>query len=122
MIRVQNRARAGYVEDFVSPFAPRNRHDPIDEIAGDREFGGHWRHPAKLSELSKSPLLYDRGERFLSNLRLELREVVAVLLAELAVDYTKLLLQVELALVLEHRAANVIVDLALETQELDLAR
>src|SRR4029078_11765593 len=42
-----------------------------------------------------------------------------VLLAQLAVDYAQLLLEVELALVLEHRAANVVVDLPLQSQQLD---
>ena len=61
------------------------------------------------------------GKRLALDLRLELVEVVAVLLAELAVNRLQLLLEVELALILEERAAHVVVDLALEPQQLDLA-
>jgi hypothetical protein len=38
------------------------------------------------------------------------------------VDYAKLLLEVELALVLEHCATNIVIDLPFEAQQLDLAR
>ena len=54
-------------------------------------------------------------------MRFELGEVIAVFLTQLAVDYAELLLKVELALVLEHSPANIVVDLALEPQKLDLS-
>src|SRR5579862_3071803 len=46
--------------------------------------------------------------------------MVAFILPELAIDGPQLLLQVELALVLEERPAHVVVDLPLQPQELDL--
>ena len=54
------------------------------------------------------------------DLGLELRQIVTVVLAELARDRAELLLQVELALILEQRSPHVLVDLALQSQELDL--
>ena len=50
----------------------------------------------------------------------ELVEAIALVLPELAVDRLELLLQIELALILEERAAHLALDLALEAQDLDL--
>ena len=62
------------------------------------------------------------GSPFASSVRRQLVDVVAVLTAQLAMDRLELLLQVELALVLEQRATHVVVDLPLEAEQLDLAR
>ncbi len=37
-------------------------------------------------------------------------------------NYAKLFLEIELALILEHRPTNVVVDLPLEAEQLDLSR
>src|SRR5687767_9747342 len=122
MIGVQNSACVRDVEDFVSPLSPRDGHDPVDEVASHGELRRHRRHPPKLSQLSKCSFLYNGGQRLLPHLRLELGEIVSILFTKLAMDYAQLLLQVELALVLEHRTAHIVVDLALEPQQLDLTR
>ena len=62
-----------------------------------------------------------RGSAFFLTCASSSREIVAVFFAELAVDRAQLLLEVELALILEHCAANVVIDLPLEAQQLDLA-
>ncbi len=51
----------------------------------------------------------------------EISEIIAVVFAELLVNRAKLLLQVELALILEQRSANVVIDFSFETQQLALA-
>ena len=121
MIGVENRAGVGYVEDFVRSLIPWDRHDPVDEVARHRELGRHRRHAPELSQLAQRSLLYHRRERLFPDLRLELGEVVSILFAQLPVNHPQLLLQVELALVLEHRAAHVVVDFPLESEQLDLA-
>ena len=122
MIGVENRSRVRDVEHFVGALGPGNGDDPVDEVSRDRELGRHRRHPPQLPQLAQSSFFDYRRQCFLPDLRLELGEIIAVLFAQLAVDYPQLLLQVELALVLEHRSANVVVDLPLEPQQLDLAR
>jgi hypothetical protein len=66
-----------------------------------------------------------REHRLGQGLRFERRRklvsVVGLLAAQLAVNGLQLLLQVELALVLEERTAHVVVDLTLQAQQLDLA-
>src|SRR6185436_10243359 len=121
VIGVQNSAGVRNVEDLVGALAPWDGDDPVDEIAGDCELGRHWRHTAQLSKLAQRSLLDDLRQRFLPNLGLELGEIVAILFAQLLVDDPQLLLEIELALVLEHRPAHVVIDLSLETQQLDFA-
>ena len=122
MIGVENRSRVRNVEHFVSALGPGNGDDPVDEIARDRELGRHRRHPAQLAQFPKSSLFNYGWKCLLHHLGLELGEVIAVLFTQLPMNYPQLLLQVELALVLEHRAANIVVDLPLQPQQVDLAR
>src|SRR5438105_5302386 len=122
MVRVENRTRVRHIEHFVGALAPWNGDDPVDEISRHRELRRHRWHAAQLPHLTKCPVFDDFRQRFLSDLRLELREVVTVVFAQLLVNDAQLLLQVELALILEHRAAYVVVDLPLQAQQLDLTR
>jgi hypothetical protein len=119
MVGVKDGARMRDVENLVGPLGPRNRHDPVDEVPRNREFRRHRRHAPKLPELSQRSVFHDGWQRFLFYLRLQLGEVVSVLFAQLAVDYAQLLLQVELTLVLEHRAANIVVDLPFQSEQVD---
>src|SRR6266850_1039320 len=116
MIGFENRSRVSYVEHFVGALGPRYRHDPVDEVSRDGELRRHGWHAPKLSHLSKCPFLDDGRQSLLPYLRLELGEVISVLFTQLAMDYPQLLLEIELALVLEHRAANIVVDLPLESE------
>ena len=123
VILVENRPRVRDVEDVVGALGPRKRDDPVDEVARRpwiRETSATC--GAAFAARAASRVFTASGSAFFVDLRLELGEVVAVLLAELAVNRLELLLEVELALILEQRAAHVVVDLSLETQQLDLAR
>src|SRR6185436_2899024 len=122
VVGVQNRTCVSDIEDLVGALVPRDGDDPVYEITGDRKFGRHWRHPPQLSQLSECSLFDSRRQRFLADLRLELGEIIALVLAQLFVNDPKLFLEVELALVLEHRTAHVVVDFPLETEQLDFAR
>src|ERR1700737_1138986 len=121
MIGVQNCSRVRDVEHLVGALCPRNRDDPVDEVSGDRKPGWQRRHPPQLSQLAKRPLFDYWRQSLLSDLRIELREITSVLLAQLAMNYAQLLLEIELALILEHRSTHVVVDLALEAEQLDLS-
>src|ERR1700716_3603415 len=101
MIGIENGPRVRHVEYLVGALCPRNRDDPVDEIARHSEFRRHRRHAAKLPQLPKSSFLDHWWECLPSDLRIELREVISVLLAQLAVNYAQLLLEIELALILE---------------------
>ena len=58
VVGVENGAGARDVEHFVGALRPRDRHDPVYEIAGNRKFGRHRRHPSQLSQLAQRPLFY----------------------------------------------------------------
>ena len=122
MVGIKNGASSGDIEHFVGAFAPWDGDDPVDEVSRHREFRRHRRHPPQLSQLAQRPLFNDLRQRFLPDQRLEVGEIIAVVLPQLLMNDAELLLQVELALILEHRAAHIVVDLSLEAQQLDFSR
>ncbi len=83
--------------------------------------GRDGRHAAQLAQLAERARLDRLGQALALHLRLEIGQVVVVL-PEFAMDGLELLLQVELALVLEHGPAHVLLDLLLQPQQFDLAR
>ena len=122
VILVEDPPRVRDVEHVVGPLGPRQRDDPVDEIPGDRGLGGERRHPAQLAHLAHGARLDRLRELARFDLSFEVARVVGILLAQLAVDRLELLLQVELALVLEERAAHLLVELSLETKQFGFAR
>ena len=110
-----------YIEDLVGALCPRDGNDPVDEIPRHGELGRHRRHPAQLPQFAEGSLLHRRWQLLFLDQSFEVGEVIAVVLAQLLVNDAQLLLQVELALVLEHCAAHVVVDFPLEAEQLDLA-
>ncbi len=66
-------------------------------------------------------VLHRLGELARLDLAFEVARVVGILLAQLAMDRLELLVQVELALVLEERAAHFLVELSLEAEQFGFA-
>ena len=101
MVLVEHPARMRDVEHVVGALLPRQRDDPVQIRAHDPGLGRHRRELAEAAKLAPRP----RGDRLGQPFRLERRrEVVAVVpffASQLAVDRPQLLLEVELALVLE---------------------
>jgi hypothetical protein len=122
VVLVEDAPRVGDVEHVVRSLAPRQRRDPVQVRADDPRLGRDRRELAQPAKLAPGA----HGDRLGEPLRLERRgEIVAVfslLAPQLAVDRLELLLQIELALVLEQRATHVVVDLSLELEQVDLAR
>ncbi len=120
MVLLQHNTRVRDVDGVIGALRPRQRHQPIEIVARDGRFGRERRRAPQLAQLAigsgahrlREPLAADRG--------LELVEIVALFLPELAVNRPQLLVQVELALVLKDRAFDVVLDLPLEPQQLEL--
>src|SRR5581483_9599416 len=109
---------ARYIEHIVGALGPREAQQPIEVVAPHRGFGGEGRGAPQLAQLALGPLADGGGEPLGCERRLQLVEIVAVLLPQLAVDRLELLLEVELALVLEQRATHVVLDLPLQAEDL----
>ena len=84
--------------------------------------GRQRRHASQLSHLAERARLHDVGQLARFDLTLEVERVIGVVLTELAVNRLELFLEIELALILEERSANFLVELSLEAQQLDFAR
>ncbi len=121
VIFVEHAARVIDIEDVVGALGPWHAEQPVEVVAPDRAFRRHGRRAAQLAQLALRACLHRLRQRPPVDLGLELSEIVAVVLAQLAIDCPELLLEIELALILEQRAADIVIDLALESQQLDLA-
>ena len=117
VVLVEHAPRVLDVEDVIGAFGPGEAEEPIEVIAADGRLGRHRRRAPQLSQLALCAGLHRVGQCAALDLGIEIRQVVAVVLPELARDRPELLLQVELPLVLEERSAHVVVDLALEPQQ-----
>src|SRR4051812_13170883 len=120
MVLVEHASRMRDVDDVVGPFRPREREDPLDVAANDSRFGRERRKAPQSTGFAPGARLDRLGHRALLDLGLELGGVGAIVLAELAVNRLQLLLEVELALILDERSTDFVIELALETQDLDL--
>ena len=92
MIGIENGARACDVQHLVGTLCPRDRHDPVYEVPGNRELGRHRRHPAQFPQLAQRSFLDHLRQRFFSDLRFQLGEIVKVIFAQFFVNYAQLLL------------------------------
>ena len=120
MVLVEDATRVRDVQDIVAPLAPGQCEQPIDVIAADGRFRRQRRHAAELADFAQSARLHRLGHVLGGNLSLETFDVLAVVLSELTMNRLQLLLQIELALVLEERAPHLVIDLSLQAQELAL--
>ncbi len=121
VIFVEDPPRVRHVEHVVGPLGPGQRDDPVYKISGYRGLGRQRRHPAQLTHLAQGARLDRLRELARLDLSFEVARVVGILLAQLAVDRLELLVQVELALVLEQRAAHFLVELSLEAKQFGFA-
>jgi hypothetical protein len=100
VVLIEDAPRMRHVEHVVRALRPREGEHPVDEVARHGVLRMHRRRAAQLADLAEYPRAHLVGEAALLDLRLQLGDVV-VLVAELAVNRLELLLEVELALVLE---------------------
>ena len=120
VVLVEHELRTRDIHHVIAALRPGERHDPVEIIARHGGLRRHRRRAAQLAELAVGALAHRGRKLLLLERRRELLEAVAFVLAELPVDRLELLLEVELALILEEGAANLSLDLALQTQNLDL--
>ena len=119
VILVEHAPRVGDVHDVVGSLGPRQRENPFHVAADDSRFGRERRQAPQPARFAAGARLHQLGERALLDLGFELRRVRAVVFAELAVNRLQLLLEIELALVLDERPADLVVELSFEAQHLD---
>ena len=121
VILVEHLPRVRDVEHVVGALGPRQRDDPVEVRCAPRPTRAtsatcrrsrrsSRRARASTAPAAPSPRAPPRARRCRHRLR-----------RQLAMDRLELLLEVELALVLEQRATHVVVDLPLELEEIDLA-
>ena len=95
---------------------------PVQEGAADGRLGTQRRHLAQLPHFATRTRQHHLGQLRRDELRFQLHHVVAIVVAQFAMDRAQLLLQVELALILEQGTTHVVLDLPLESQQLQLRR
>ena len=123
MILIEHAARVRDVEDVIGALLPRQGDDPVEVGADNTRFGGDRRElPQPTQLLRASARESARGVPSPRSAAARSSPSSPSSLPELAMDRLELLLEVELALVLEQRAAHVVVDLSLELEQIDLAR
>ena len=120
MVLIEHAPGVFHVEHVVGAFGPRQRQHPVDVVPAHGRFRRHRGRPAQLPQFTLGPNPGRLGEPLRRDLLRQPIEVVAVFLPQLAVDRLELLLQVELALVAIERPAHVVVDLALQTEQVRL--
>ena len=105
VVLVEYLSRMAHVEHVVAALGPRQGEEPVEVVARRRSPRERSAPCARsFRNLAQCARLHRLREPLRLDLRLELLDVVALVLAELAMDRLELLLQVELALVLEERA------------------
>ena len=110
------------VEHVVGALGPGEREDPVDEVSRDGGFRRERGHSTQLAYFSQRACLDRFRQLARFDLSLEVDDVIGVVLPELAMNRLELFLEIKLALVLKERPPNLLVELALEAQQLDLAR
>ena len=100
---------------------PRNRQHPVEVVAHDRCFGGHWAHGAEFLDLRHGLLARFLGQLRLLDALFELGGfVLAVLaLAEFLLNRLHLLVQIVLALRLLHLPLDAVADALLHLEHVD---
>src|SRR5688500_6104724 len=111
VVLVEHASRVRNVEHVVGALRPRQCRNPVEVVARDRGLRRKRRRPAEASQLPRGARLHRLRQSTTLELRLEVVEIVAVLLSELPMDRAQLLLEVELALILVERSADVILEL-----------
>ena len=122
MVLVEHLPRVRDVEHVVRALASTAARRSSRDTCAPRRTRATSPTAAAAPQLAPRAREHRLGQSLRLQLRRELVGVVAVLAAKLAMDRLELLLQIELALVLEQRAAHVVVDLPLELEQVDLAR
>ena len=120
VILVEDRAGACHVQQVIGPLGPWQRGNPLHVVARHRRLGRNGRHAPNAAQLAVGAGARLCGELPGVQLGFQLAEIVALVVAQFAVNGPELLLQVELALVLEEGPAHVVLDLPLEAQQLRL--
>ena len=102
---------------------PRDRQHPVEVVADHRGFGRHGAHRAQLLDLGQRLLARLLGELRGLDARLELRRLVApvLALAQLLLDRLHLFVQIVLALRLLHLTLDARADALLDLEHPDLA-
>ena len=121
VILVQHLLRTPDIERVFGADVPRQRQHPVEEGAADGRFGTERGHFAQLAHFAPRARQHRLGQLRGDELRIELLHIIAVFVAEFAMNGAQLFLEIKLALILEQRAAHIVLDLAFEAQQLHFA-
>ena len=119
VVLVENVPRVGDVDRVVGSLGPRQGENPFDVAANDAGFGRQGRESPKAARFAAGAVLHELRHRAFLDLRFELGGVGPIILAELSVNGLELFLEIELALILNERSSNLVVELSLEPEHLD---
>src|SRR5687767_2178698 len=122
MVFLENLASTRDVDRIVGTLLPGEGDEPVEVVARYCRLRRQGRRAPQLAQLTLGARTNRIGEAFAADRRFELVEVVGLLLSQLAMNRAQLLLQIELALVLEDRALHIVLDLPLETEQLQFRR
>jgi hypothetical protein len=122
VVFVESFARLDGIDPVGSRHAPRHVQDPVDVRAEHLVLGRCGAHAAQSIELAHRHDVHRFGQLCVLDALAQLRQLVALALAELLLDRLELLPQVVLPLRVGHLLLRLRLDLALQLEQRDLAR